>query len=232
MMQVRPPSASKTRLVAGIVANGWAEKLADPTQALARQQVVQHRPTSQGGITVNDPLRHPQVDLLAPPADLGGSGRRDVCTCFDPLVTSFTNSPVWASLSTPVVAETQPQDQPLSPATSLSSCSDRTLCTHRPRKLLGGGGGEPDVGAVGGASSTPTGTGAWVAELFERGSSPMVAVVASAPKRLGPPVDRLVVTDSLAAGDHRGLRIEVRRSPHCWPMPSTASTATGTWPSC
>jgi ribose-phosphate pyrophosphokinase len=35
-------------------------------------------------------------------------------------------------------------------------------------------------------------------------------LVASAAKRLGPLVDRLVVTDSLAAGDHPGLRIEVR----------------------
>jgi hypothetical protein len=26
------------------------------------------------GVTVNDPLRHPRVDLLAPRADLGGSG--------------------------------------------------------------------------------------------------------------------------------------------------------------
>jgi hypothetical protein len=76
-----------------------AEKLADPTQALARQQVVQHRPTSQGGITVNDPLRQPQVDLLTPPADLGGSGRRDVCTCFDPLVTSLQKL---ASMGQPV----------------------------------------------------------------------------------------------------------------------------------
>jgi ribose-phosphate pyrophosphokinase len=35
-------------------------------------------------------------------------------------------------------------------------------------------------------------------------------LVASAHKRLAPLVDRLVVTDSLAAGDHPGLRIEVR----------------------
>jgi ribose-phosphate pyrophosphokinase len=35
-------------------------------------------------------------------------------------------------------------------------------------------------------------------------------LVASAPKRLGPLVDRLEVTDSLSLGDHPGLRIEVR----------------------
>jgi ribose-phosphate pyrophosphokinase len=35
-------------------------------------------------------------------------------------------------------------------------------------------------------------------------------LVASAHKRLAPLVDRLVVTDSLATGDHPGLRIEVR----------------------
>jgi ribose-phosphate pyrophosphokinase len=35
-------------------------------------------------------------------------------------------------------------------------------------------------------------------------------LVASAHKRLGPLVDRLVVTDSLSPGDHPGLRIEVR----------------------
>jgi ribose-phosphate pyrophosphokinase len=54
-------------------------------------------------------------------------------------------------------------------------------------------------------------------------------LVASAHKRLAPLVDRLVVTDSLAGPDY-GSRCG--RSPHCWPMPSTASTATGTWPTC
>jgi hypothetical protein len=56
------------------VADSGAEQSADPTQAVARQQVLQHRPTSRGGVAVSDPLRHPRVDLLAPCADLGGSG--------------------------------------------------------------------------------------------------------------------------------------------------------------
>jgi hypothetical protein len=53
----------------------WLGRAIGGTDSDARAAAaLPHRPAGRGAVTVNDPLRHPQVDLLAPRADLGGSG--------------------------------------------------------------------------------------------------------------------------------------------------------------